>query len=115
MIRITGIIDHSVVFPKDAFSLHSHTVADPRLVGMHTMGCSLYTVPLGGRPVWFETHDVEVRHGVFTVDLGLKVSLPEERGELYWIAVSVDGAEGERHPFFPFTGHGSRRCSAIAI
>lgn len=61
----------------------------------------LYDVPLGGCPLWRESHDVKTELGVFSIDLGLQVSLPPGICGPYWVSIHIDGEPEppERQPF----------------
>lgn len=66
-----------------------HSVED----GSYTLVFRLYNVDNGGTPMWTETQDdVEVTHGVFSVELGSITSLPNiDAGQVYYLGISAQG------------------------
>ncbi len=68
--------------------------ADGRAVqGNFPTTFSIYDTPGGGRPLWSESHDVQVEEGRFSVALGSQNTLTPElfSARERWLDVSIDG------------------------
>ncbi len=69
--------------------------------GTFSVDFNMYTVPIGGTAVWTETQSVEFRSGLFLVQLGSVVEIPQNfyTGGTFYIEMVVGGETlGERKP-----------------
>lgn len=93
-VRLSGVLTADKTSALS--SILTDTYGNPRPDGIHQMSFLLYDAPIGGSPLWSETHNVEISHGVFCIDLGLQVSLPAVMDSGYWLGIQV---AGETQPF----------------